>query len=534
MPTATKEKRLAGNVRLVRPAAVVGEVEAPRSLEPFFKDPEHWPYENPQWYTHQIVGVRHLIERNSILLADDMGLGKTMQALAAHCADVKRGWSKRLLVVCPASLKSNWAEEVEGFTRLPYVKSGVTPPQRAKALQRYKELPTPNVFIINYEQVEGYLDELNALKFDLVIFDESHHLKNPEAKRTFACKRLITRRSFMVTGSPMLNDVSELWWTLDRIAPGEFGSFAAFKSQYAVFGGHRGQQIVGVKNFERLKVRIQNCMLQRKKEDVLDLPDVQFVKRTVELSKVQRRLYDITFTEMMNAYRAGLAAGNRAGDKQAAMNSPGVMFGRLLRLCGTTATLEDGIHGDHSEKLDLAVDDCVQLLRDGEPVVVFTRWRKVHTAFMERLRKAMPDHPAYEVTGDTPREPVVDHEGRVVRPDRVGTVRQWASEPEACAIVCMYQVAGTGLNMTHSKRVLRLDKLFVPDLNKQAVDRVNRIGASTTQPIQVWDYYATNTIERGVERILKSKSQDVDAVMNVKSSDENMMKAIIEMELENA
>jgi SNF2 family DNA or RNA helicase len=447
-----------------------------KSLEPWIKDEVHF-------YPHQIDGVRTLARRRSFLLADDMGLGKSLQALTVFAVDVVQGYSKTAIVVAPVTLKGNWSDEIEKFSRFPHVVLDGTPAKRRKQIEEFRQIDGPKILVVNYEQVVTHKDDLNSLLFDIAIFDEAHYLKNPKAQRTKACLMLYSRRSFLLTGTPMLNHVDELWSILNRIDPVKWPKYWSFLNRYAVFGGYKDKQIIGVKNELELTERLKDVMVRRLKKDVLDLPEVQYIERRVDLEKEQRTLYD----EVANELRLPTPD----GDPQDIENAL-TKFLRLKQICGTTLPFTGE---DVSSKLTLAVSDDVELLENGERVVVFTQFRDVQRAYIDRLKKARPNTPIFELHGDVPTD------------GRQQVVKQWGMTQEPGVIVCMLQVAGVGLNMTQARHGSFIDKLFVPGLNQQAVDRLHRIGQSETQQVQIREYLCRNTIESRVNQILRTKKK---------------------------
>ena len=448
---------------------------ARKSLEPWVKD-------EVEYYQHQVDGIRQLIRQRNFILGDDMGLGKSLQALTVFAADVIRGWCTTAIVVAPVTLKGNWLDEIEKFTRFHGTILEGTPAVRRKQLEDFAAEAGPKILIVNYEQVSPHLAELNKMKFDVAIFDEAHYIKNPKSKRTKAAHDLRSRRSFMLTGTPMLNHVNELWSLLHKVDPDMYPKYWSFLNRYAVFGGYKDKQIVGVKNEKELTERLQSVMLRRLKKDVLDLPEVQYIERKVDLLPAQRKLYDEVISEM----RLPRADQAEPDDIENALTK----FLRLKQICGTTLTFTGE---DHSSKLDLAFEDDVEILLNDNRIVVFTQFRDVLAAYVKRLEKA--DVPVFQLHGDVPKE------------DRTGIVKEWGMTRQPGVIVCMLQVAGVGLNMTQARHASFLDKLFTPGMNKQAVDRLHRIGASETQPIQVREYLCRNTIEARVNQILRTKSR---------------------------
>lgn len=459
-------------------------IQPRKSLEPYL-------FDTVEYYPHQVEGVRQLCNRQSFLLADEMGLGKSLQALTVFIVDVIRGWANSAIIICPVTLKGNWADEIVKFTRLRFVVLEGTPAQRTRQIIEFSGITEPKIMIVNYEQVVAHQSELDALKFDVAIFDEAHYLKNPKAKRTKASLALYSRRSFLLTGTPMLNHVNELWALLHRISPSEYPKYWSFINRYCVFGGWKDKQIVGVKNEKELTERLQGVMVRRLKKDVLDLPDVQIIERRVDLTDEQRKLYDEVVNEM-KLPRANVA---EPDDIENALTK----FLRLKQICGTTFPFTGE---DVSSKLDLAVEDDLEIILNGERIVVFTQFRDIQLCHVKRLAKH--DIPTWQLHGDVPPS------------ERSTVVKQWGSS-EPGVIVCMLQVAGVGLNMTQSRNGSFLDKLFVPGLNSQAVDRLHRIGADKTQPVTVREYICRGTIENRVNQILRTKTKLNESIVETDS-----------------
>lgn len=445
-----------------------------KSLAPWIKD-------EVEFYPHQVDGIRELAKRKSFILGDDMGLGKSLQALTVFAIDVYRGWYKTAIVVCPVTLKGNWSDEIEKFTSFPFIVLEGSPTVRNKQIIEFVSIDGPKILICNYEQVIAHKEVLDSIGFDVAIFDEAHFLKNPRAKRTEACLDLYSKRSFMLTGTPMLNHVQELWSLLYRIGAYKKG-YWSFVNRYCVFGGYKDKQIIGVKNEKELTELLQEWMLRRLKKDVLDLPDVQIIERRVDLLPEQRKLYDEAFNEMK------LTRFDQQ-DPESIENAL-TKFTRLKQICGTTFPFTGE---DNSSKLDLAIADDIELLENGHKIVVFTQFRDMQACYIRRLQAARPDTPIWELNGDVPK------------PHRQPMVKEWGMTAEPGVIVCMLQIAGIGLNMTAARHASFLDKLFVPGLNQQAIDRLHRIGSDKTQPVQVREYLTRGTIENRVNQILKTK-----------------------------
>lgn len=449
---------------------------------------------------HQVYGVRKMAKLGSFLLADDMGLGKSLQALTVAAVDYQRlhpdgtRWFKRGIIVAPATLKWNWEIEILTHTNFTCMILDGTPKQRRKQLEEF-QAGDVQWLIVNYEQVKAHLPSLNALRFDIGIFDEAHMMKNHKAARTQACLDLMLKRAFVLTGSPILNQVDDLWSLLHRIAPDQFPDYRRFVNRYAVWGGFKGKQIVGMKNKRELNDRLANYMIRRLKSECLDLPKKSYIDVHVGLTDLQRKMY----VEAKTHQRITLPNGE-------VMEFPSKMVasGRMTQLCGTAAAIEG--FEDSSEKLDVAVEKACELVASGEHLVVFTKSRAVLECFVQRMTKTK-----VRVNGAAPSAvPVYQLHGDVPMQDRAHTVQRWEAGPPGI-IACMIQVAGVGLNMTKAANVFFLDRVWAPKLNEQCEDRLDRIGQ--TRPVTVYLFLVKGSVEDRVETIIRKKTRVFNQVV---------------------
>ena len=436
------------------------------------------------YYEHQLRGVRQMARMNNFILADEMGLGKTLQSLTVAAIDFDRHIAKRVLIVTPASLKWNWAEDMDKFTEFAYHVLDGTPTQRANQLRDFA-WGDKDVLVINYRQVEPHLDELNDMDFDILICDEAHYIKGHKSDRTKAVHKLKVKRVMLLTGTPLLNNVTELWGLLKRLEPDRWGGYYSFQHRFALMGGFKNKAIIGVKNEAEIQGHLDRLMIRRLKKDWLDIPDKQFITLEVDLHPEQAAMYKQAVEEMIITLE---------DEDDLIIENPLVKFLRLKQIAGTTACITP--ERDRSLKLDLMIERAVELIDNGEHIVIFTQFREVQSALVRRL----DGHPTYVLNGDVP-----------IR-DRVSEVNKWAADKPG-AMVAMLQVAGVGLNMTKASTCLFADKLFTPGLNDQAVDRLHRIGADLTKPVQVIEFIVRGTVEHRVEEILRTKKEVFDLLV---------------------
>lgn len=461
-------------------------------------------------YDHQIDGINRMINIPNFLLADEMGLGKSLQALYVAALDFERGRAERILVVATNSLKYNWADEIEKFTNFTAQVLDGTPKKRGMQLQNFWANDL-DVLIVSYDQLKIHLDELTEIGFDIAIYDEAHTIKNPQAKRTKAFLRMHTKRTFILTGSPLLNRVNEMWTMLHKIDPLKYPKYWTFVNRFCVYGGYEGREIIGTKNTAELKEKISSVMIRRLKKDVLNLPEKQRIPIMVDLHPEQRKMYDEANDELK------ITLGDDLDPME--LENALVKFLRLKQICGTTFNVDPST--DHSVKLDRAVEMIQEWIENGESSVVFTQFRGTLEALHQRLAKLGTS--SFQLHGDVPVAL------------RQGLVRKWTeqtAEGIPSALLCMSQVAGVGLNLTAANKVLFIDKLFVPKLNEQCEDRVHRIGVDVTKPIQIYELQARKTIEQRIEKILATKNKLFEEIIEESSVDGGWKRALIAAALE--
>lgn len=484
------------------------------TLEPYIKD-------EIEYYDYQVEGIRHLARLPSFLLADDMGLGKSLQALTVFGIDLYMGLSETLLIVCPATLKLNWSEEIDKFTRIPHTVLGVkahkktgdpvdcTPAERKVQLEEFAKMKGPRALVVNYEQLLPHLAEIRKMNFDVAIYDEAHAIKNGRSKRSQAALEIQTRRSFMLTGTPMPNRVDELWPLLNKILPHRFPHYFSFRQRYCVMGGYQGKVVVGTQNEAELTTILHSIMLRRMKSDVLvGREEPIMIRRVVGMTPKQRKAYDSLFDELV------LEMPGEGGEMEPQEIENGMTkFMRLKQICATLAEVHGPEH-DESAKLDLMITDAVGLVNNGEKIIVFTTMRESLAAYVRRAQAAMPGIPIWEITGDNPI------------PSRQGIVRDWGAHEGPSILICMLQVAGVGLNMVQGRTIQFIDKLFVPGLNKQAIDRADRIGQQST--VTVYDYLVKDSVEDRVDKILREKEVVIGTIVEGENMSMGSKRALVE------
>lgn len=463
---------------------------------------DYWIRPEIELKPYQEEGVKWLKNKRGAILGDEMGLGKTIQALftfGMHIwMSVKKDPGKRCLMVAvvPASLRMNWADEIEKFTKLDYcIASGSNLVKRFQQIEEFKKIDNHKILVINYEILGAHIQQINSMGVDLLVADEAHTVKNQKTKAYKSIVQIASERRIAMSGTPMTNQVDDLWTLLDFVTPGQWGTFAGFKAKYCVLGGFNGKQVTAVKNEKQLNARLSQVMLRRETDDVLDLPEVNIIPRLVSLTGKPREMYNYCATE--HSLMKYIPDWTTETDES--LEWPMTRQLRLRQICSSTCTLIEGY--DESPKLDLAIDDATEILDNGHKLIVFTQFRPVISAYIKRLEAARPGTKVFQIHGSVPKD------------KRQKFVKEWSEHDGPAVIIGIIKAMGTGLNMTAANHAQFIDKEFSPGLNDQAVGRMRRIGSEHHPSIQVLEYMVRNSCEYRVEQILKDKRYAFDAVV---------------------
>ena len=340
------------------------------------------------------------------------------------------------------------------------------------------------------------------------IFDECHYIKSPKTVRSKASIRLSAAipRSFMLTGTPIINRPHELWPTLHIIDDGKWPNSYAFQQRYCKFGGFEGRQIVGVKNARELNDKIKPILVRRKKKDVVDLPPKIRSRVVVEMHPTQAKLYK----EAKEQMRLTLP-GESASPME--MGSALVTAGRLRQIACTPYCVRDEkgnpLFEDNSTKLDVVVQSALEAIDNDDRPLIFSDYRGVLDALAQRFAKAGV-HAA-------------QLHGGIKTADRVAHVDAWGERlPEP--LLCITKVAGQGLNMAeYSSTAIFATRNWAPAWNEQAENRIHRIGSGMTSSVNIITVTSLDTIEERVEEVLADKqkisSQIIDGEFDVDDID---------------
>lgn len=424
---------------------------------------------------YQLEGVSFLVDRNGkAILADEMGLGKTVQAIAwAQAVEVPK-----VGVVVPASVKANWAREIQFWTgdeRVLQIYGQKPSVEMLEALERARWV------IINYDLLPYWKNVLLTANFSAYILDEAQAIKNTDTKRTKAVQALAKKVDHVValSGTPFENRPIELYPVLQIIDPALFPLKMQFANRFCDLKVDNSgfQNMNGASSTKELhQILVDSCFLRRKKSDVLtELPEKTRIVVPMELSRTQLKEYWRAETD----FRKWLKS---QGKKVKAKAEAIVQVNALKRLVVQA-------------KLPMVLDWIDTYLEAEEKLVLFAHHHEVIDSLKKHLGKG-----------------AVIIDGRVPVTKRLGIVDQFQNDPKIRAFIGQTKAAGVGLTLTAAKDTLTTELEWTSTAHDQAEDRVHRIG----QRNSVGAYYVIveHTIEQRIASILDKKRGIISSILD--------------------
>lgn len=391
-------------------------------------------------FPFQRVGVDWLISREYALLADDMGLGKTVQAIAGIRETIYNGLTPRVLVVAPRSLVLNWINEFLRWSPELTV-TAVMPNSNNAEIIWNNRLDLAHVIVTSYEQVRQHWKILYG-KFDLLVADEAHRLRNASSHQSRAFRKLTSGRTWLLSGTPVERDAFDMTTLMSILAP-------------KIFSPSDTKLDLGV-----LRMKAQPFILRRTKADVLgQLPEVTTRHEILELTAVQ-----------IDTYRAIL--------KMHIPNGVLAKFGKLRSVCDLDPSTGS------SSKIDRAVEILRTIRQSGEKAVVFSFWKDPLIELTKRLEKSGFEG-LYSLTADMTLH---ERENQLSKFKTNGTI-----------LLASAHIASEGLTLTEANHAIFLNQWWNPSLNRQAEDRIRRIGQS--RPTFVYKFTCAGTVEDLIDRL---------------------------------
>ncbi|MFG1813984.1 SNF2-related protein [Kribbella sp. NPDC049174] len=462
--------------RIADPDRADEPIDAPAGLQATLRD-------------YQLRGLRWLARMTSLglggCLADDMGLGKTITLISLHLhRQISPDTAGPTLVVCPASLLGNWEREVQRF-------APGTPVRRFHGSARSLDGAEEGFVLTTYGTLRRDAVRLAGHRWALLVADEAQHVKNPSSSTAKALRTVPSQARVALTGTPVENNLSELWAILDWTTPGLLGRLGNFRNQWAApIEADKDEEVA-----QRLATLVRPFLLRRRKSDpgiAPELPPKTETDQPVSLTREQAVLYEATVRELMTEVKAS--------DRMARRGLIVKLLTGLKQICNHPAQyLKEGEAArltGRSGKLELLDELLETIVAEDGAVLVFTQY-----VAMARL---LERHLAERGIGTQ-----LLHGGTPV-PKREEMVERFQAGDVPVFLLSL-KAAGTGLNLTRADHVVHYDRWWNPAVEDQATDRAYRIGQ--TKPVQVHRLIAEGTIEDRIAAMLSSKRELADAVL---------------------
>lgn len=447
---------------------------------------------NATLFDYQKEGIEFVLFRKAAIIADEMGLGKTMQAISAAIQKKAIFGFKKTLIVCPASLKSQWKSEIEKFSEEKAIIVEGTPFQREEIYTNTEHY----FFILNYETILRDSRAINKAEFDFLILDEAQRVKNFETKTAAAVKRLNAKHVLVITGTPIENKLIDIYSIMSILDPHFFGPLWEFSYQHCLFDPDKPNKINGYYDLQKLNKNLEEVLIRREKRKVLDqLPNLRQINIPINLSPLQ--------AEMHGSFASGIAKIIRKKfltpyDLQRLM----LLLANMRMVCDSTYLIDDETNESPKldelkyillEKLDIANNDI--------KIIIFSEWIKVHKLIGKMLR----DH----------NIGFVELNGKVPVKMRGALIKKFETNP-ASKIFLSTEAGGSGLNLQMADTLINFELPWNPAKKNQRIGRIDRLGQKSNK-LTVYNLITRKSIEQQIATGLLVKQNLFEGVLNTSS-----------------
>lgn len=447
------------------------------------------------------------------VLADDMGLGKTLQIIAFLLSQKK----SKSIVVVPTSVIYNWMDEFEKFA--PSIRVGLvhgSKSKRDKVLRDFKrglgiKIEEENLKEKSYEKYDVLLTTYGTLKndekayenlsFDYCIIDEAQNIKNPAAQATLSVKNIKSRCNIALTGTPIENNLMELWSIFDFVMPGYLFTKDRFRERF----------ILDESNLSELKSLITPFILRRLKEDVLsELPEKLEKKYLVEMKGKQKQLYSFYVKAIKNQLNENKSSEKSGRDKINLFS----YLTKLREICLDPSLVVPDYTGG-SSKLTVVKEIVKDASESGKKILLFSQFTSV-------LKKIEEDFKKEDIS-------YLYLDGGTSAKDRVERVKKFNEDSNIKVFLISLKAGGVGLNLTSASVVIHFDPWWNPAVEDQATDRAHRFGQENK--VEVIKLVAKDTIEEKIVLMQEDKRELIQSLMDGKTMDGKGLKRLTEEEI---
>ncbi len=444
---------------------------------------------------YQLDGIAFAVGAGRAVLADDMGLGKTIQGIGTAELFAQLAGIERVLIVCPASLKSQWAAEINRFSNRTHRIVLGSAPERV-AQYRGNQFFT----ITNYEQILRDEAVVSTVNWDLIILDEGQRIKNWESKTSKTFKELKSRFALVLSGTPLENRLEELYTVVSFVNQQSLGPAYRFFHKYRMVDDEGRTK--GYRQLDELREALKPILLRRTRESVrLQLPE-----RTTEIVRIRPTEEQRSMSEYHVSLASRIAAKAYLTEIDLLMLQKHLL---MARMAANSTYLCDKESPGFSSKLE-TLDELLEQLADeaSRKIVLFSEW----TTMLDLIEPLLSKHGVR----------FVRLEGSVPQKKRQQIVHEFQNDPE-CRCILMTNAGSTGLNLQSANTVINVELPWNPAILEQRIARAHRMGQKN--PVQVYMLVTENTIE---ERMLETLAAKHDLAMAALDVDSDVSEVILQ------
>ena len=440
-------------------------------------------------FPYQKEGVEFALFKKVAIIADEMGLGKTIQAITTAVFKKQIFGFNKTLIVCPATLKSQWKKEIEKFTDEQALVVTGTPAERK---EQYKS-EWYSFFIVNYETILRDSHVINEAGIDFLILDEAQRVKNYETLTSSSVKRLQAKHTLIITGTPIENRLIDVFSIVSVLDPYFFGPLWEFSYQYCLFDAEKTNKINGYYNLQALNKQLSEILIRREKRAVLDqLPNVQQFDIPIELSTEQ--------AEYHASYAKGIASIIRkkfitAYDMQKML----LLLSKMRMVCDSTYLVDE--ETNRSPKLlelEHILIEQLDVKNNNRKIIIFSEWVKIHKLIGQMLRKN--------------KIGFVELSGKIPVKSRGDLIKKFENSPE-CKIFLSTEAGGSGLNLQMADTLINFELPWNPAKKNQRIGRIDRLGQRSSS-LTIYNFITQNSIEQQIAVGLLVKQSLFDGVLD--------------------
>ena len=425
------------------------------------------------------------------VLADEMGLGKTIQTIAFLLSEE----GKKSLIITPTSLIYNWKNEFERFA--PSLKIALVHENKNERSKIISEMNDYDVLLTTYGTLRNDKENYENITFDYCIIDEGQHIKNSVAQSTKAVKDINARVKFALTGTPIENNLLELWSIFDFVMPGYLYNGTIFKKKF----------IDSENSIKELQKYIKPFMLRRLKKDVIkELPEKIEKRYYVDLTNEQKKIYGVFVKDI-----------KRKIEESSFLENKITIFSyltKLRQLCLDPSVIIENYEGG-SGKIDCAIDIIKENIEEHPKIILFSQF----TSVLNNIKKSFEKNDIEYIYLD----------GSTNAKQRISLVNEFNESKNKLVFLISLKAGGTGLNLTSADIVIHFDPWWNPSIEEQATDRTHRIGQKNV--VQVFKLVAEGTIEEKILKLQDEKKSLINDVMNEDYKSGNVLGTLSEEEI---